>query len=291
MDLTYYSFLFIFYVVIIFNSSDIIQEGIFRRTGSLSRQNDLKTMLIRNVALDLEGGVYNVHDCASVFKSYLAELPEPLLTDAYYPVLLELPGIYTDPKLSENTKNDRLLHVIQLVVLLLPEDNRILLHDTINMLNKIIEYEPKNKMCADSLATLFTPHLVCPRKLTPELLHSVSQKMSGVISFMITTGDKVFDVPPRVAIDIRSYLCDQIRRKTMSPTAILDESITSDSTTVLTNYTSCNRNRVAVEHSYNPTEIALAELYAHINTMPESANKRRLIKKFNKENGKGLLLN
>lgn len=73
----------------------------------------------------------------------------------------------------------------------------------------------------------------------------------------------------------------------MSPTAILDESITSDSTTVLTNYTSCNRYRVAVEHSYNPTEIALAELYAHIHTMPESANKRRLIKKFNKENGKG----
>lgn len=35
------------------------------------------------------------------------------------------------------------------------------------------------------------------------------------------------------------------------------------------------------------TQAALAQLYAHIQSMPESAKKRRLVKQFNKENGQG----
>lgn len=37
----------------------------------------------------------------------------------------------------------------------------------------------------------------------------------------------------------------------------------------------------------NPTEAALAQLYAHIQSLPESSKKRRLVKQFNKENGHG----
>lgn len=36
------------------------------------------------------------------------------------------------------------------------------------------------------------------------------------------------------------------------------------------------------------TDTALAQLYAHIQALPESQNKRRLIKQFNRENGCGL---
>lgn len=35
------------------------------------------------------------------------------------------------------------------------------------------------------------------------------------------------------------------------------------------------------------TDTALAQLYAHIQALPESQNKRRLIKQFNRENGCG----
>lgn len=41
------------------------------------------------------------------------------------------------------------------------------------------------------------------------------------------------------------------------------------------------------EDAVNPTETALAQLYAHIQGLPDSSHKKRLIKQFNKENGNG----
>lgn len=48
-----------------------------------------------------------------------------------------------------------------------------------------------------------------------------------------------------------------------------------------------DRERTAQENTTNPTEAALAQLYAYIQSLPESNKKRRLIKQFNKENGYG----
>lgn len=67
----------------IFHHLDIKQEGIFRRTGSLARQSDLKSKINNGLPLNLDGGAFTVHDCASVFKGILSDLPEPLLTDTY----------------------------------------------------------------------------------------------------------------------------------------------------------------------------------------------------------------
>jgi hypothetical protein len=48
-----------------------------------------------------------------------------------------------------------------------------------------------------------------------------------------------------------------------------------------------DRERTALAHIANPTEAALAQLYAHIQSLPESSKKKKLIKQFNKENGHG----
>ena len=48
-----------------------------------------------------------------------------------------------------------------------------------------------------------------------------------------------------------------------------------------------DRERTALAHVTNPTEAALAQLYAHIQSLPESSKKKKLIKQFNKENGQG----
>lgn len=71
--------------------SDVIQEGIFRRTGSVARQNDLKLQINQNI-ISLFDKNYSVHDCASVLKGILAELPEPLLTDMYFPAHCQIAG-------------------------------------------------------------------------------------------------------------------------------------------------------------------------------------------------------
>lgn len=78
---------------------DIVQEGIFRRTGSVARQNELRSRLngfgTNGVAMNLDSGTYSVHDVASVLKGILADLPEPLLTDTYCPAHVQMAGMFS----------------------------------------------------------------------------------------------------------------------------------------------------------------------------------------------------
>jgi len=60
----------------------------------MTRQQELKGLLNQGVALNLEEGKYSVHDCASVLKNFLADLPEPLLTDAHYQAYCQVAGKY-----------------------------------------------------------------------------------------------------------------------------------------------------------------------------------------------------
>lgn len=284
----------------------------------MARQNELKLRVTsdsaRTAPIALDSGAYTVHDCASVLKGVLADLPEPLLTDAYAPAHMQMAELCnsldtnsatpttasasattTTPTTANATtttnpvaatKTVRLLHSLQLLILLLPVENRQLLHEIMIMLNRTIRYESSNKMSADSLATLFTPHLICPKNLTPEALHTTAANLCGIISFMITRGPAIFECPPKLATDIRAYFVELRRKQTMSPEQILDESVTSDST-ANTVYTFVDRERTAQAHDQNPTDTCLAQLYAYIQSLPESSKKRKLIKQFNKENGQG----
>lgn len=62
-----------------FTSTDLSQEGIFRKTGSVGRQQTLKFLFHQLKPLNLDE--YTCHDVASVMKSVLADMPEPLLTE------------------------------------------------------------------------------------------------------------------------------------------------------------------------------------------------------------------
>ncbi|CAB3375134.1 Hypothetical predicted protein [Cloeon dipterum] len=252
---------------------NITQEGIFRRSGKISRQQELKALLNQGQALNLDQGNYSVHDCASVLKNFLADLPEPLLTDAHYQAYCQVAEMCS----TDNTEAEepvRLLRSLQLLLLDLPSENKALVTDLLLMLNQVASHEDKNKMSADNLSTLFTPHLLCPRKLSPEEFHANSQLMSRVVSFMIKQGNNMFKVPPKLATDIRAYWADKDKAK-------------EEHEAVTTVFSFVDRQLTAEANSSNPTEAALAQLYAHIQSLPESANKRRLVKQFNKENGQG----
>ena len=67
-------------------------EGLFRKAGSHSRQNELKSALSASLSINLENGAYTAHDCASVLKSFLADLPEPLLQEECYHVHCRIAG-------------------------------------------------------------------------------------------------------------------------------------------------------------------------------------------------------
>ncbi|KAH8401912.1 hypothetical protein KR009_008663, partial [Drosophila setifemur] len=268
---------------------NLTQEGLFRKGGAVSRQNELRLHIQHDKPLDLELAGFSAHDCATVFKSFLSELPEPLLTDAHYPAHQQIAPLCQalNGQVPANAERQQhLLSSVQLLLLLLPEEHRELLQHIIEMLHAVAEHEKSNKMSAENLATLFTPHLICPRQLPPEVLHYQAKKMASIVSYMIVRGMDIFEVPGKLATDIRAYFLERKRKKTMSPEQTLDESI-SDVSTVNTVYTFVDRAATAAATNTNNTDTELAQLYAHIQSMPESSKKRRLIKQFNKQNGQG----
>ncbi|KMY94632.1 uncharacterized protein LOC6734947 [Drosophila simulans] len=268
---------------------NLTQEGLFRKAGAVSRQNELRMHIQHDKPLNLELAGFSAHDCATVFKGFLSELPEPLLTDAHYPAHLQIAPLcqaLNGQTMATAERQQHLLNSVQLLLLLLPEEHRELLQHIIEMLHAVAKHEKSNKMSADNLATLFTPHLICPRQLPPEVLHYQAKKMSSIVTYMIVRGLDIFEVPGKLSTDIRAYFLERKRKKTMSPEQTLDESI-SDVSTVNTVYTFVDRAATAAATNTNNTDTELAQLYAHIQSMPESSKKRRLIKQFNKQNGQG----
>lgn len=67
----------------------------------------------------------------------------------------------------------------------------------------------------------------------------------------------------------------------------MDESVPDTTGTAHTVFSFIDHKLTAKANSTQDTQAALAQLYAHIQAMPESAKKRRLVKQFNKENGQG----
>lgn len=262
---------------------NVTQEGIFRRTGSLSRQQELKNLLLTGSNLGLDEGKFTVHDCASVLKGFLAELPQPLLMDQYYQTYCTLAGQYPP---NAETSEVKLLTALQLLLLLLTPSHRSFLQRLLRLLRLVADNEASNRMSPDTLATMFTPHLLCPRKLSPETFHADSIALSPVISFMIRQSSRLFDAPTQLTTDAAAYFTVREKRRAMSPDVDLDESIT-DKTAANTVYTFVDRHRTRVENETNPTDTALAQLYAHIQALPDSQHKRRLIKHFNRQNGYG----
>lgn len=74
-------------------------------------------------------------------------------------------------KMEVNNNSQRLLRALQLLLLLLPFDNLVLLKDIIKLLHFTSKHSDKNKMPPDNLATLFTGHLIVPRKVCIKINH------------------------------------------------------------------------------------------------------------------------
>lgn len=128
----------------------------------MTRQQELKNLLHQGVIFNFDDNQFSVHECATVLKNILSELPESVLTDAHYPAYCQIAEFCSD---KNSSNNDRLLRALQLLILLLPNENRKFFQEIIELLNLAVTHEAKNRMSADNLATLFTPHLLCPRKV------------------------------------------------------------------------------------------------------------------------------
>ncbi|RWS17059.1 rho GTPase-activating protein 19-like protein [Dinothrombium tinctorium] len=261
------------YVLIdyIIQDKNITQEGLFRKCGSAVRQQELKYKLSHGKDVDLESGLYTVHDCANALKACLADLPQPLLTDAHFKLHCQI-AKFVSPTMSPNTKQvaeQKRLKILQLLLLLLSPSVRKFVKDLLILLYKVKRSSEQNKMDSRSLATLFAPHLLCPKNMTGEDLQTFSSIMTDELQFMIENVNELFEPPKELVLDVNKELND----------ARSDDC--TDGEIVHTVYAFCERDKT--EEDY--TQLQLAELYAHVHNMPDTPIKHKLIKQFNRQNG------
>nr|XP_046194280.1 rho GTPase-activating protein 18-like [Oncorhynchus gorbuscha] len=126
-------------------------EGILRVSGSQSR--------IKKLQQDLEQNFYSggfiwdevsPNDVAALLKKFIRELPSPLLTAEHLNTFSATRDI---PELKQK------LHVLNLLILLLPEPNRNTLKALLEFLSKVVSRERRNRMNLWAVSTIMAPNL------------------------------------------------------------------------------------------------------------------------------------
>ncbi|XP_074152277.1 unconventional myosin-IXa isoform X12 [Sminthopsis crassicaudata] len=133
-------------------------EGIYRKSGLTNKVKELRQGLdtdIDNVNLD----DYNIHVIASVFKQWLRELPNPLMTFELYEEFLRAMGLQ---------ERKETIHGVYSVIDQLSRTHLNTLERLIFHLVRIALQEDTNRMSANALAIVFAPCILrCPDTTDP----------------------------------------------------------------------------------------------------------------------------
>lgn len=175
-------------------------EGILRVPGSQSR--------IKLLQQNLEANFYSGHfsweevspnDAAALLKKFIRELPDPLLTAEY---------LNTFSAVRDITELRQKLHMLNLLVLLLPEPNRSTLKALLEFLSKVVNREKKNRMNLWAVATIMAPnlflHKAVPSRLTDGAEKGQAEKAADVMRLLIRYQDLLWTIP--------NFLISQVRR-------------------------------------------------------------------------------
>lgn len=272
-------------------------EGIFRKSGTQERQQDLRYMLDNGVRVDLKANRFTPVDTSCVFKEFVQKLPEPLLTNNHFELHYELAVTIrkeTDPD-EVDAKNAKRLKIIQLLLHLMPELNRNFFMSLMALLNRVAKSVEVTKMDERSLATIFGQHILCPRTWSPKQVQKNIEFITDAMEFLLLNYDKLFNGPAELVADSKNKLKKyQLAQKNQQGNfggdgdsisfsgskADLESEEGDENNTVIT---FCQR-KAAQETT---TDQDIAELYAHIQAMPETPQKKKLIKRFNRQNGLG----
>ena len=183
-----------------------------------------------------------------------------------------------------NDSDHRKIQCLQLLFLLIPEANYLLVRDLLKMLRQVVDNADQNKMTAANLATVFATHIMCPRKISPDCLQSNHQLFIKAVTFMIDNALDLFSMPQQLVQDIEVFWQ---KNKDRDVTTLKVAADSKSSPVVNTIYSFVDQRLTKEATSQSTTEVAIAELYAQIQKMPESAQKKKLIRSFNDANGMG----
>ncbi|XP_053368697.1 unconventional myosin-IXAa isoform X3 [Clarias gariepinus] len=133
-------------------------EGIYRKSGSANKIKELKQGLDTDVSsTNLDD--YNIHVIASVFKQWLRDLPNPLMTFELYEEFLRATGLQEKKEVVRGVYSV----IDQLSRTHLNTLERLIFH-----LVRIALQEETNRMSANALAIVFAPCILrCPDTIDP----------------------------------------------------------------------------------------------------------------------------
>ena len=102
-------------ITYLFKPEHLKTEGLFRKTGNVTRQRLLKEWVLQGSELNLNDATFSPHDVATVLKQFLSDLTEPLLSKKHYEAHIQIVGKYRKIKtkviyfIKSNINNNELL--------------------------------------------------------------------------------------------------------------------------------------------------------------------------------------
>ncbi|XP_030262721.1 rho GTPase-activating protein 44 isoform X7 [Sparus aurata] len=160
------------------------EEGLFRVAPSASKLKKLKASLDCGV-LDVQEYSSDPHAIAGALKSYLRELPEPLMTTELYDEWIQASNIQD---------MDKRLQALMSACEKLPTDNLNNFRYLIKFLAKLSEYQDANKMTPGNMAIVLGPNLLWTHtepNMT-EMMTTLSLQIVGIIEPIIQHADWFF---------------------------------------------------------------------------------------------------
>eukprot|EP00066_Takifugu_rubripes_P013710 XP_011602976.1 PREDICTED: rho GTPase-activating protein 17-like isoform X4 [Takifugu rubripes] len=126
------------------------EEGLFRIAAGASKLKKLKAALDCSTS-QLEEFYSDPHAVAGALKSYLRELPEPLMTHLLYDEWIQASSV-SDP--------DKRLQALWVVCNKLPKNNKTNLRYLVRFLSKLAHDSEANKMTPSNIAIVLGPNLL-----------------------------------------------------------------------------------------------------------------------------------
>ena len=133
-------------------------EGLFRRSASIQTIKDVQKLYNQGKPVNFDD-YHDIHIPAVILKTFLRELPQPLLTFECYDPIVGITSVESCLRVT------RCKQIIQG----LPEHNYIVLKYLICFLHMVSQESIYNRMTASSLACVFGLNLIWPSKGTASL--------------------------------------------------------------------------------------------------------------------------
>lgn len=283
------------YQLIEYLSKNLHVEGLFRVPGNSIRQQGLKEILNSGADVDLESGDFHPNDVATLLKTFLGELPEPLLTHRHFHAHLKIADITLFDEHGNKTaipNKERQIEALQLLFLLLPQANRSLLKLLLDLLYHTAKQQDKNKMSTFNLALMFAPHVLWPRHMTASDLKDNLKKLNNSMAFLIKHSQKLFRAPLYLRDYARQHFTGTNVLQTKDDLELLAMSGSPTQRKLMALKRTAAVGPSSQEHCQSPaqqyTEEALKELFRHVHhNMPDSAKKKKLVRQLVKQGTSG----